>query len=449
MIWGIYRNLLPILFLTIIIGCAKEEGEQSHSKPKFIGEIESVKTFGGIKNETGNSVVKTNDGGYAVFGFTQSNEGDISDKSDESYDYWLLKFDISNELQWSKTYGGSDDDRGQNIIQTNDGGYFITGYSKSSDGDVNSNFGSNDIWVAKLDANGTLLWEVNFGFSGNDQAFSSIQTLDGGYLISGILDVSASNLQGNDRVSGRNKHAGGDFWAIKLDSNGTKLWRRFFGGTNTDTPHDLVQTSDSGFLLIGLSDSTDVDITNNKGAYDFWVTRIDADGTLVWEKSYGGDEIDQAFSITSTSDGNFIITGDARSRNVDLTNNFGSADIWAIKINPLGNIIWEKNYGGSSFDSAKAIISAEDGGFYIAGNSRSADNNVSSNKGNNDVWVLKIDGSGNLEGQKSIGGSEIDLAFDIAELNDGSVVIVGESWSSDNDIPENKGFSDLLIINLK
>jgi hypothetical protein len=435
-----------ILFLIAIVSCTKE-GKTSNGL--FQGEIESVKTFGGLKNETANDVISTIDGGYAVIGYTQSNDGDITDKINESYDYWVLKFDENNQLQWSNSYGGTSDERGQSIIQTNDSGYFISGFSKSSDEDVSTNFGSNDYWVAKLDATGNILWEKSFGFSGTDQAFSSIQTLDGGYLITGTLDVTASSQQGNDRSSLSSRHAGGDYWAIKLDASGTKQWRRFFGGSNTDSANDVIQTEDSGFLMVGLSDSIDIDISNNKGTYDFWVVKINSNGELVWEKSYGGDESDQAYEITKTSDGNFVITGDTRSDNLDVITNYGSADIWTIKISPLGEIIWKKTFGGSSFDSSKAIIASRDGGFYIAGNSRSINNDLTSNKGNNDVWVLKISESGNLEWQKSIGGTEIDLAFGIAELNNNSIVVVGESWSSNNEVLENKGFSDLLIINIK
>lgn len=435
-----------ILFLITVLSCTKEDNPSSGS---FQGEIEFIKTFGGTKNETANDVIATVDGGYIVLGYTQSNDGDITDKVNESYSYWLLKFDENNQLQWSKTYGGTNDERGQSIIQTNDGGYLISGFSKSSDEDVTTNFGSNDYWIVKLDPNGNISWEKSFGFSGTDQAFSAIQTLDGGYLITGTLDVTASNQQGNDRNSLSNRHAGGDYWAIKLDQNGTKEWRRFFGGSNTDTANDVIQTDDGGFLMIGLSDSFDIDISNNKGTYDFWIVKINSTGDLVWEKSYGGEESDQAYGISETSDGNFIITGDTRSNNIDITSNYGSSDVWTIKINPLGDIIWQKTFGGSSFDTSKAIVPSRDGGFYITGNSRSINNDLTSNKGNNDVWVLKISESGNLEWQKSIGGAEIDLAFGIAELNNNSIVIVGESWSSNNDIIENKGFSDLLIINLK
>lgn len=437
-----------ILILSIVafVSCTKNE---TPSNGSFQGNIDVVKTFGGTKNESANSVVPTNDGGYAVFGFTQSNDGDVTNKSTIDYDYWLLKFDAANQLQWTKTFGGSDDDRGQSIIQTLDGGFFITGYSKSNDGDIGQNFGANDFWLIKLDASGNIVWEKSHGFSGIDIAYNAIQTNDGGYLITGILDVSASNQQGNDKGWFSNRHAGGDFWVIKLDANGDKVWRRFFGGTNTDTAYDIVQTNDNGFIILGTSDSFDVDVQNNKGTYDYWAIKIDSAGLLVWEKSFGGNEIDQAYAITSSSDGNFIIVGDARSNNGDVSSNYGSADVWAIKINSSGNKIWEKNYGGSSFETAKDIIASQNGGYYIVGNSRSSNNDLTTNKGNNDIWVFKINENGNLTWEKSIGGTEIDLANSIAELNNGNIIIAGESWSPNNDIPENKGFSDLLIINIK
>ena len=439
-------KFLYIFLILAIISCSNDG---QNSSGLFEGEIKSTQTFGGSKNETANDVISTIDGGYAVLGYTQSNDGDILDKTNESYDYWLLKFDEENQLQWSNTYGGTADERGQSILQTNDSGYLISGFSKSNDFDVSTNFGSNDYWVAKLDPTGNIQWEKSFGFSGTDQAFSSIQTLDGGYLITGTLDVTASGLQGNDKSSFSNRHAGGDYWAIKLDVNGTKQWRRFFGGSNTDTANDVIQTSDNGFIMVGLSDSDDIDVSNNKGAYDFWIVKIDTDGNLVWEKSYGGQETDQAFAITKTSDGNFIITGDTRSSDLDVDSNYGSADIWAIKINPSGDLVWKKNFGGASFDTSKDIIASQNGGFFITGNSRSADQDLTKNNGNNDVWILKISESGNLEWEKSIGGTEIDLSFGITELSNNSIVVVGESWSSDNDISENKGFSDLLVINIE
>lgn len=441
------REFKKIVFLLIVaaylFGCDKKEifiSEQPAS-------VSFVKTFGGAKNESARSVLKTQDGGYAVFGYTQSIDGDVvSTKTTIQYDFWLLKFDAHDNLEWQKTYGGSNDEKGYKIIQTQEGGFAVIGYSKSSDGDLTINEGFEDVWVLKLNALGSIEWKTNTGFSGSDKGFSIIQTSDGGYFLGAVLDVTASGGLGNSKTL--NRHAGGDFWGVKISNSGTIEWRKYFGGTNTETCYDVIEVVD-GYLLIGSSDSLDVDIKNNKGSYDFWVVKIDENGTLVWEKSFGGKEIDESYQIIKTIGNNFLIIGETRSSDQDISNQNGGADVWVLKIDSNGEILWEKTYGGSSFDGAKAITSTNDGNYLIAGNTRSVDNDVTSNNGENDIWVLKISPSGNLIWQKTIGGSGIDLANDIVELNDNSILVVGESNSNDKDVKGNKGFTDLLIVKLK
>lgn len=437
-------KLKHIALLLILISCTKPEinlGEYV-----FLEEISSIKTFGGSKNEVAKSVISTTDGGYAILGYTQSTDGDITTKNEDSFDYYVLKFSSDDKLQWSKTYGGSNDDRGSQIIQTFDGGYAIFGYSKSSDRDVTSNAGDRDFWLVKLDASGTISWQKSYGYLGVDVGVTLLQTDDKGFLIAGELDVTSSGGQGNTKIA--NKHAGGDYWAIKTDENGNKQWSKYYGGNFTDTPRGIAKTADGGFIIAGRSDSSDVDISNNKGTYDFWVIRISATGTLIWEKSYGGSEIDEARGISSTDDGNFIIVGDTRSSDKDVSNNNGGADLWVIKINPEGTILWEKTFGGSSFDVARSIKKTADGGFIISGSSRSLDNGFT-NQGQNDAWLLKISSEGNQEWQKIIGGSKIDFFHDAVELNNRTIIAVGESESNDGDIATNKGFSDLLIIKIR
>ncbi len=435
-----------VFVLGINLGCDSSENVQPTENQSV--EVEEVLTIGGTKNESAQSVVNTPDGGYAVLGYTQSMDGDISNKTDTSFDYWLLKFDASGQQQWQKVYGGSDDDRGEDLITTNDGGYAILGSSKSNDGDVSNNSGSNDFWVAKLDASGTIIWEKSFGYVGADSAFSIIQTQDNGFLLSGVLDVSASDGAGNNRMN-MERHAGGDYWVIKIDAMGDLQWSRYFGGTFTDTAYDSVQTQDGNFLIMGSSDSDDVDINNNKGTYDFWVVKLNNTGTLLWEKSFGGTEIDEARAITTTADGNFFIAGDSRSNDIDLSTNNGAADVWIIKINSDGDLLWEKTFGGSSFDGVKAIYKTQNNEFLVAGNSRSSDGNLTKNNGQNDAWIFKINAQGNVMWQKTIGWNDVDLLMGITELNNGSIVGVGNTNSSDIDISENKGFSDVLIIKAK
>ncbi|MDO5972243.1 hypothetical protein Q4Q35_20790 [Flavivirga aquimarina] len=444
-----YTFVLPLIFIaSFLFNCSKND-DTPKTTDNLNKEIAFVKTIGGTKNESAQSIIKTSDGGYLILGYVQSADGDVLNKQNESFDYWLLKYDQNNALQWQKTYGGSDDDRGSDVIQTSDGGFAILGYSQSNDGDVTENNGFNDFWISKLDSSGTISWEKSFGFSGADKGISIIQTNDNGYLLTGVLDVSASNGEGNSKSLSSKRHAGGDYWVIKLNALGENEWTRFFGGTFTDTPYDALQTEDNGYIIVGSSDSEDVDIKGNKGSYDFWVIKISDTGNLVWEKSFGGSETDEARAIVKSSDGNYIIVGDTRSSNMDVSNNKGAADCWVIKISPVGELIWEKTFGGSSFDSSHAIIKTQDNGFIISGNSRSADSDISINQGQNDAWVFKIDANANIEWQKTVGGSDIDLAYDVIELSDETVIVVGESNSSNIDIPENKGFSDLLIFKIK
>ncbi len=445
-----YRPYLYFIFTALLVfNCSKND-----NSPLAAGDndkdIVFLKTIGGSKNESAQSIVKTIDNGYAVLGHAQSADGDVTGKLNESFDYWLLKYDLNGTLQWQKTYGGSDDDRGSAIIHTSDGGFAILGRSKSSNGDTTENNGFDDFWVSKLDPAGTISWQRSFGFSGVDTGISIIQTKDDGYLLVGVLDITASGGEGNSKSpQAKTQHAGGDYWAIKLNASGDKQWSRFYGGTFTDTPYDVIQTDDNGYIIVGSSDSDDVDIKNNKGSYDFWIVKISDVGDLTWEKSFGGSEIDEARGIVKTSDDNYLIVGDTRSNDLDVSTNNGAADLWIIKISPTGTLIWEKTLGGSSFDVGRSIRKTQDNGFIVSGNSRSSNGDLINNNGQNDAWVIKLDSNANLEWQKTVGGSHVDLIYDAIELNDQSIIAVGESQSFDMDIPENKGFSDVLIFKIK
>jgi len=427
----------------LLINCSSDDASSSNNQ----GQLTFAKTYGGTKNDSAQSITATSDGGYIILGYTQSNDNDITDKQDESFDYWVLKFDANNQLEWQKTYGGSLDDRGSDIIQTSDGGFAILGYSFSNDGDTTQNEGLQDYWLVKLDANGNISWEKSFGYQGTDSGISFIETNDLGFLITGILDVTASGGEGNSSRTA-NRHAGGDYWALKLDIYGNLEWSHYFGGNFTDTPYGVIQTDDNGYIVAGSSDSEDTDISSNIGTYDFWVIKISESGNLVWEKSFGGSQIDEARSIIKTDDDNYIIAGDTRSSDNDISQNKGAADLWLIKISPSGNLIWEKTIGGSSFDVARAIKKSQNNGFLLSGSSRSSDIDVSENKGQNDAWVLKTDNNGNLLWETTVGGSNIDFSYDVVELINGSVIAVGDTASSDGDIIENKGFTDLLIIKI-
>jgi hypothetical protein len=441
------KKLTLILILAFLCKCSKKDVFEISEITEVDTNVVFIETIGGSKNEAFNAVTKTTGGGYIVAGYTQSNDGDIISKANISFDFLVSKFSSENTLEWQKTYGGSEDDSASAIIQTLGGGFAVLGTSKSSDLEVSANAGSQDFWLLKLSNNGNLLWEKSFGFLGADYGTALLETKDGGFLITGVLDVSASNGQGNAK-STEIQHAGGDYWAIKTDQAGNLEWSQFFGGSFTEVPLGIIETDENNFIVVGSSDSNDFNISNSKGSYDFWITKLAPNGNLIWEKSFGGTQIDEAKAITNTNDGNFLIVGDTRSTDKDVSVNNGAADVWILKISTEGNLIWEKTIGGSNFDVARAVYRTQDNGFLIAGSSRSLDNGFE-NKGQNDALILKIDDSGNLLWQKTFGGSEIDFFYGVVELNNTAVVAVGESSSSNQDIINNKGFTDALIIQIK
>jgi len=443
-----YCTVFVILFW---YGCSSESTttEERPAPPATAVALETLwsNTYGGTENEEAQEIITTRDGGLAILGTTKSIDGDITDHESTNDDVWLFKINTAGTLLWSRTYGGSDEDQGQDLIETADGGFLVVGFTRSTDGDVSRNAGFHDQWVLKLDATGVLEWEKSFGFSGTDQAFSVVSTSDGGFFVTGFLDVSASEGEGNTGKGASTAHGVGEFWGHRLDASGNVIWSRFFGGTSNDRSFDVLQTNDDAFLMVGASESTDFDVSNSQGSYDFWVVKVANTGELLWEKSFGGSGIDIAYSAVRVNDG-FIIVGDTRSTDGDITNNNGEADFWIVKIDVEGNLVWEQSYGGTDFESARAIKPLNDGNFLVAGSSRSSDGDVSENNGENDFWIIKINGEGSLLWEQSFGGSEIDFSRDIVETNEGTFIIAGESESADSEI-DNKGNKDVLLLNTR
>jgi hypothetical protein len=454
-----FNKLVFMASLGFILSCSKDDDPAIPAgiDEEFVGEIDLIKTIGGSQQDDFLSVVTTTDGGVAAFGFTQSNDGDIIGKPSTDSDYWLVKFDQDLNIQWQKIFGGSDDDRGQSIIQTDDGGFAVTGFSRSDDGDITGNFGFQDYWVVKLDALGGIQWEKSIGFSGNDRGYDIIQTQDGGYFATGFLDVTASEGEGNDdfdnlKTSSNSKgakHGVGEYWGIKLNAGGDIQWRRYFGGTNNDRSYAAIQTQDGGYIQTGHSESDDFDVENPIGSYDIWVVKTFADGVLDWEKSFGGSGIEIAFDVIETEDNNFMLVGDTRSSDRDVSNPRGNADIWIIKFDVEGNLIWEKTYGGPEFESGRSIIAIGNNDYFITSSSRSSTDQVETNYGSNDVWGVIIDGNGDIKWQKTIGGSGLDFGNDAAINSSKEIFVVGSTASNDFNFPTNKGDNDAFIIKLK
>ena len=197
--------------------------------------------------------------------------------------------------------------------------------------------------------------------------------------------------------------------------------------------------------MIGASESDDFDITDSRGSYDYWAVKLNNQGALQWTKSYGGSAIDIAYDIVLAENGNYLVVGDARSNDLDVSINMGNADVWLLEISDQGNLVWQKSLGGSMFDSAKDLLRMNDGLYCLTGSSRSNDGDVAANNGENDAWTVVLDASGNIQFEQAVGGSSLDFSNGVAQGSNGSLMVVGNTESSDGDIMQNQGYKDILI----
>jgi hypothetical protein len=257
-------------------------------------------TYGGADKDWGQSVVETSDGGYAIAGWTSSYGAGGAD-------VWLVKTDAVGTAQWSQTYGETGDDFRYSVVETVDGGYAIAGYTFSY------GTGDYDFWLVKTDAAGTTQWNQTYGGPGWDWGQSVVETIDGGYAIAGT-----TNSYG----------VGGDFWLVKTDSAGTAQWNQTYGGTNYEEVHSLVQTSDGGYAIAGTTNSY------GAGDEDIWLVKTDASGTTLWTQTYGGTGDDYGYSVVETSDGGYAVAG------VTWSYGAGMDDVWLVKTDLESGLAW-------------------------------------------------------------------------------------------------------------
>jgi len=343
-------------------------------------------------------------------------------------------------IQWEKSYGGSGYDEAHAIQQTADGGYIVAGRSSSDDGDITFPHGSSDYWVVKADNTGTLQWQKSLGGSNSNIARAIRQTSDGGYIVAGETNSNDGNVTGN--------HGNYDYWVVKLDNTGTLQWQKSLGGSGADAAYAIQQTTDGGYVIAGYTESNNGNVSGNHGSRDFWIARLDNAGTLQWQKSLGGSNIDEAYAIQQTSEGGYIVAGYTQSTDGDITGYHGTGDCWVVKLDNTGTMEWQKSLGGSSTETGQTIQQTTDGGYIVAGYTTSNNGDVTGNHGSNDYWVVKLDNTGTLQWQKSLGGSGNDVARAIQQTTDGGYIVTGSSNSNDDDVSSNQGGNDYWIVKL-
>ncbi len=313
------------------------------------GTLSWNKTWGGAGEDIGFSIIQTSDGGYAIIGVTASYGAGNSD-------VFILKYTSDGTLSWNKTWGGAGEDATSSIIQTSDGGYAITGETHSYGA------GNSDVFIVKYASDGTLSWNKTWGGAGEDIGFSIIQTSDGGYAIAG-----KTHSYGADD---------GDAFIAKYTSDGTLSWNKTWVGVGYDTANSIIQTSDGGYAINGTTTSY------GSGSFDTFIAKYTSDGTLSWNKTWGGADFDNAKSIIQTSDGGYAIAGGTYAS--------GNYDTFIAKYTSDGTLSWNKVWDGEGDETTSSIIQTSDGGYAITGETNSY------GSGGFDTFIAKYNSYGKI-----------------------------------------------------
>jgi len=408
----ICRKCLVFLIVVLFIGVSITSGlnlnkiKNNNLKLRYLDIYERSsnppdeewnKTFGGTNSDEGFFVRQTTDGGFVITGWTDSYGAG-------SYDVWLVKTDSNGTEEWNQSFGGTSTEYGYSVQQTSDEGYILTGGTDS--------FGANgDVWLIKTDSDGNEVWNRTFGGENFDVGYCVQQTTDGGYIITA-----------NTFSYGAGSY---DVWLVKTDSNGTEEWNQTFGGTGQDTSQFIQQTTDSGYVITGRTDSY------GAGHFDVLLVKTDSNGTGEWMQTFGGNDFDFGFSVQQTTDGGYILTGWTKSYGA------GTYDVWLIKTDSGGTEEWSQTYGETSSDEAFSVQQTTDGGYIITGDTWSY------GAGNNDVWLVKTDFNGTEEWNQTFGGISTEYGFSVQQTTDGGFIIAGETYSY------GAGSSDFWLIKIE
>ena len=375
---NIIKKILLFLFCTASLRCD--------------AQITFQKTYGGAGDDNGYSVQQTTDDGYIICG--QINNSAADD------DVYLIRLDSAGNQMWAKSCGGTGWESGSSVKQTTDGGFIIGGW------------GYGGFYLFKADNNGNHIWSKVFGRPWEDYGTSVKQTTDGGYIFTGGTRNSDAY---ND-----------DIYLIKTDSIGNVVWRKIYGGSYHEYGDCVIQASDGGYAIIGYSSSFGI------GSGDVYLIKTDGNGNISWSKTYGGIGQDRGESILQTSDGGYIIAG----YTMDNVGTGGPYHVYLIKTDSIGNLMWSKTYRGTGSEYGYSIAQTTDGGFIITGTT------TSFGSGSADVYLIRTDSTGNLLWSKTYGGADIEQGFSVCQTNDGGYVMTGYTRSFGTVAP----FGDLYII---
>jgi hypothetical protein len=422
------------------------------------------KSYGGKHADYLFDAQPTADYGFILAGSSLSGKtGNKTDDNNGDLDYWVWKMNEGGELEWQKSIGGSGSDMLFSIKNTRDGGFILAG---SSDSPICSQKkdacqGSEDFWIVKLNAKGDEEWQRTIGGSGQDIVKSISQTKDGGYIIGGSSssDLSLKILSGGTDPYGKSEKCRGnlDYWLIKLDENGSVKWQRTLGGQYADVLESVEQTKDGGYIVGGYSNSPSSLDKDHEGygEGDYWIVKLDKDGSTEWQKTLGGENDDHLYAITQTADGGFIAAGNSSSGtsgNKNRSNSKGT-DFWVVKLNQDSEIVWQQTYNTGDVDILTSLIENKDGTLLLGGYAQSEVIGIAKKndkKEINDYIALKISADGEELWKETAGSNGDDILKKLIETRDGGYLLAGTSNGAiSRDRNSSKGSNDFWVVKLK
>ena len=404
--------------------------------------IQWTRSFGGSGQDIGNGVLALPDSGFIIAGSTRSKNFDIVTGAD-SLDAFIARYDRNGHVKWIKTFGGPLDDAFLSLARSGDGNFLAAGYTGQKYFDSSS---IGDAWVVKFNINGDTLWTKTYGGSNQETIYSIAATEDGGSVFTGNTESNDGDVSGHFQADPFYKW---NTWVVKLTSTGAIQWQHCY----TDSLH-----ASNGISIKVLSDKNYLVGCNLNGSYpDEWryyasILKLTPAGDKLWEKIFGDADLDYSpGAVLENADGTFMVSGviNTAGLNEDVLYtgvHGGVEDIWVAKFDQNGSKIWEKFFGGTSYDNGSSLIRTSDGNYVVAGGTTSNNGNVTGFHGAVDGWLLKVDASGKLLWQKTVGGAGFDAFNAVAELSDGSILATGNTdTNNDGDVFGGHGNTDVLI----
>ena len=426
------------------------------------------KSYGGKHAEFLYDAIATPDYGFILAGSSISGKnGNKEDNNKGDLDYWLWKMDEKGNAEWQKSFGGNKVDLLQSIAITSDGGFILGGTSTSDKGidKKEDSKGQEDFWVIKLNAKGQELWQKTIGGSSMEKLLSIAQTKDGGYILGGTSSSDTSEETEKDKYTKSEDSRGNlDYWVVKLKEDGSMQWQKTIGGQYVDELKSIQQTQDGGYILGGYSNSpiSGDKTESNYGLGDYWIVKLDEEGTIEWQRSLGGDKDDNLFALSQTKDGGFIVGGNSNSgaTNSKSKTNKNGTDFWVLKLDKNGSIDWQETYNYGKIDVLTSLVENPDGTYLIGGyaqgeskvkSGKSKVESLSSDKeGINDYIALKINAKGEEIWSQTVGSKGDEVLKKLLETRDGGYVLAGTSnGAASRDKKATKGGTDFWVVKLR